>query len=255
MKITKYLTIVATPMIFLGLAPASNAQYINGFTWDRSTAWDISDNVNNTTTGQPDDDAEGNPVWGYTEASQSDSNYGGLSGPDPWYEAGLDLMEWDSGDSQWEGSFNRVIQQAQLGITGSGRPVFATWDNPTGSAITVDITGTVTFTKNINEVGGAQFALVQRTTGGTNTLLDSADWTTGVGVGDTTANFNISATGIVVAAGDQLLFGMREYGTNANRFWYTDDDLTVTVVPEPSSYAVIVGLIGLGFAIWGRRRS
>lgn len=83
-----------------GAGVAAGQMYPAGFVWSRAADWTprpVSDE--NTSNGNPDDDAAGRPAWVY-EYSELPGGAGPIGSPSPWYEPGnspvVVPMVWDS---------------------------------------------------------------------------------------------------------------------------------------------------------------
>lgn len=146
-------------------------------------------------------------------------------------------------------------------------------DNTAGNLFISDESNVIQ--TNIN-VTGALFTFSYTVTGlevGETLSLDSAsidytnfgntvrvDFTEGAfatenpATGDGTFTGNLTSVGLTNGDVATIRFGMRD---NVGATTYTFDNLVLngTVVPEPSSYALLVGLAGLGFAMVRRRRA
>ena len=147
----------------------SDTAYSVGHVWNRQADWTVRPSSDHgTTNGNPDDDALGNPVWGYQYYADvpDGSDLDTTDGVTPWYMR-LDLaepMKWDSswynqpvtywakGDdlfpsagSYWTAHFNTV------GYTYAGNwdcyrqvPLIR-WSNPCDRPVTLDIRGSIEF--------------------------------------------------------------------------------------------------------------
>ncbi len=135
MKTLKLYNAVLTFVIFLLLSLPVNAQYSNGFEWDRYTDYSGIDN--------PHNDQAGNNVWSYEHFTNQDFlNSTALTStvydPPRW---GDDQHNFSAGDQNvnfWQG-----YQIYNMG-PGFPHPYYSTlirWTNPVGDNVDIDFTG------------------------------------------------------------------------------------------------------------------
>jgi GNAT superfamily N-acetyltransferase len=129
-----------------------------GFVWDRSEEWTPGTAVGEP-TGNPDDDVLGRPVWFY--GSTTDRS-------DTWYAAAPLRHVWDrewcsqTGNSCWvreddEGPFFRSTVIFQ---TDSAHFPIVRWQNPTGRALRLHITGEIAVSWRITPKDGTRTRIV-----------------------------------------------------------------------------------------------
>jgi fibronectin-binding autotransporter adhesin len=116
----------------------------------------------------------------------------------------------------------------------------------------------VNLTLNVNTAGGAvipgytPYVLIAGT-GATGTGLANSQYS-GLGTSGMDANGNIILTGLTFNFSDPTLQSW--YGTNSYVFLYqngTTDDIEIEVVPEPGTWAMMLGGLGL-LILWQRRK-
>lgn len=87
------LSIVVALMVLSSPWVIAATDYAPGFVWKRQLEW-TPGTTPGTTLGNPDDDAKGNPVWGYEYVSGD-----GIGSSSPWYTQAGTPMVWD--DEWW----------------------------------------------------------------------------------------------------------------------------------------------------------
>ncbi|WP_221031485.1 PEP-CTERM sorting domain-containing protein [Actomonas aquatica] len=83
---------------------------------------------------------------------------------------------------------------------------------------------------------------------GTDTLYVNGDYVSGASVNLSTSILGTTLADIGMVAGESLTLSWSD-GTGGSITF-----AALSAVPEPSTYAMIVGVAGLGFAVWRRRR-
>jgi hypothetical protein len=261
--------LVAT--LVVGLAAGSaEAGYMVGFTWDRSVDYDAG-TVHGSSLGNPNTDAEGNPVWSMESTNSAGD---GLGGANPWYKGATQLQVWDNswygGGPVWARGDNTNPPIGSTGLTHNissggtyGNVPLIRWINPIDRDVQIDIDGdlTVLWRGGGGQAGNVDFdvaiAMVDVSEGTTNLLwgelyekpTDDTSWES--------LSMPVAISGLWLEPGDELLIGHRGQGTAGNTWPNLADNLTLTItgiVPEPSALALaVVGLAGCG-GLLGRRR-
>ena len=184
----------------------------------------------------------------------------GLGGPGGF--TGRVLVAWGEGSNNaWETSdtFLFFDSSPTFDTSGGGSLLWSNLDEFSFAANRGStFAGT---TRAVIQIGGTWYASEAQTfttTVSTYTIdIQDTNWlafTPGTslalsGTGDTLANLN--ASGNLQGVG---LWVNATSGTGSNRQWRVDD-LEITAIPEPSTYAVIAGLLALGLVAWRRRKS
>ena len=122
--------------------------YYPGFTW--SVPQDYNQGtVRNSTAGNPDDDANGNPTWTYEWIDVNN-----LDADPPWYLNKTNLLTWDSyiynrntwGTPYSIGTVNLDGSSMNFHYSAAaiGEVPLVRWTNPTNGPARIDITGRIT---------------------------------------------------------------------------------------------------------------
>ena len=247
--LSKGCVLIATIVAGLVTAPAS-AGYVTGFQWVRSTDW-TPGTVNNSALGNPDGDAMGNPTW-YYERSLG----GNLASANPWYAQPRTPLIWRTGLQQWragtqdESPVVGSLNMAQADINFTFDSPIARWQNPTGSALVVDIgvdTDVVSFRHDANSTQ-LELAIVKMS-GSTFTVLWS-DTTIAPNNGVIQPGGPVTLQNVSLGANDALLFTYRNkldtpLGGNGSTAWYDLASVTIDSmgVPLPASVWSGLGLL------------
>lgn len=248
-------------LVVVSMTRTAYGAYGVGYVWDRTPDYDEG-TTQNSTSGNPNTDAQGQPVWSYGWV-----NGGSFGSADPWYAKNSTLMVWDSawfGRSdlrRWQKADDRypvidqhnLYQGASSGSTAFDSPM-VTWTNPTGSPILVDIAGSPSifwggnFTPGDVELSVA-IAHRQAESGAVTLLHQDTFSNPSPGSGTVNTVFSVDVQDLLLQPNDQLIFTTRaEDPYPFDRFTALTDDIRITIVPEPSVLATV--LIG---CLMGRR--
>ena len=272
----KLLTVAlsATSIFCLQNCTALADSYNPGFTWQRSADWIVQPaSDQGTTHGNPAPDALGNSVWSYEWVQGG----GGLWTANPWYAQPSQKLVWDAnwyttgvpGWARADDAGNRVSQDyppfidqnqltlnlgADLPISSPDQSPVVRWMNPLQQLTQLSIAGTLQVGWQGEDSGypvDVDLVIAQESAGGVfdilfaNTISKPHD--------DSTKEFlNVPVnTFASVKPGDSIIFSLRANGQSAGN-WITlqDDPLTLTIVPEPSTGALVVLTVML---LWVRR--
>lgn len=125
----------------------SNDPYPGGFSWNLLMDY-TAGTVKNSTAGNPDSDANGNPVWSYEWINAKGQTMGS-----PWYATSSQLLTWDSyqyNPLTWAAINNGTVNMNQWNMNfhysspGCDKVPVVRWTNPTGETRTVDMSGRYT---------------------------------------------------------------------------------------------------------------
>jgi hypothetical protein len=142
--------------------PVAPTAYQEAYVWDRSVDWTPGTQPG-TSTGNPDNDLRGNPVWEYVRVTGGD----GVGGANPWYKQTQSLQVWDN---DWYGQAGRwvkadntlpTVTQTGMEIRGTDSPM-AKWLNPTGKPVMIDLAGSLTLSWRGGANGNVDLAVVHK---------------------------------------------------------------------------------------------
>jgi len=249
---------------FDSLSTPTPMDYGDGFVWNRNADYSIGFS-GGSTAGNPTRDANGNRAWRHEYITDSDND--GLVGGSPWYEAPASLMQWDNkwfsstsglwavGDDTPARISDSTFEHTLDNATWIDTLPLARWTNPTGEAISVDLTGEVSVGWDRNSQDDIEFILasVADATGVVTPLVSDV-----FQFGD--GPLAIDVSDVALAPDDQIIYGIRGDGTTG---YVTLNDTGLSlilsvptgVIPEPSALLVwsLLGAVGVG-AAWRRRK-
>jgi hypothetical protein len=215
----------------------------------------------------------GNPVWSYEWVQGG----GRLSTATPWYTQPSQRLVWDAqwyvtGVAGWARAddigngvsqdYTPLVTQAAmtqnlspaLPISSPDQEPIVRWLNPASYTLDLSVAGTLRVEWTGEGTGypvNVDLVLAQESAGGSFSILFAT--TVSKPHNDSTPEtldvpLNSSA---VVSAGDSLLLSLRADGQNLHNWVILDDALTITIIPEPSGFALLA--VGAG-ALLGVRR-
>jgi len=258
-----WLSALVIALVVVAPAMSAHAGYYYGFVWDRSADYDPG-TTHGSSAGNPNTDAQGATVWSMESTNSAGT---GLGGANPWYTVATQLQVWDDswygGGPTWArgDNSNPPIGSTSLTHNISNSSVHSNiplirWLNPLDETGILQITGTLTenWRGASNACGNIDFdvAIVH---------YDASALTYDVLYGelfekphDDTRLESLSdsiALSVLVEPGDQIIVSHRGRATSGNSWPNLSDDLTLRLVPEPTSLA----LLGLGaLGLFRRRR-
>lgn len=245
---------------------ASAAVHAGEITWHRSSDW-VPGAQQGSTQNNPGPAAGGSFVWKYEWAQGG----GPLGSANPWYAQPRQTMKWDglwwqTGAGAWvrDDETSPPIMQDRLihnlhTSTFDTTPV-VTWTNPLDVAAEVSFGGSLTLRwSGKNGLGYAVdvdvlLAIEDGATGALTPLISQtfSKPTPGPSINDEVQIPVEFPSSVVFGAGDRLILthrGRESFGPLG--MWVTVlDDVQMTLVPAPGSFA----LIGLAGAVVARRR-
>jgi hypothetical protein len=256
--------VVGVAVVWAG--PAA-ADYIKGFTWDRSADYDPG-TVPGSSLGNPNTDAEGNGVW---QMESTDLAGDGLGGINPWYQGPTQVQVWDDswygGGPAWTRGDNVNPPMSAGDMTHNvgggtyGNIPLVRWLNPVEHGLFLDIEGTLTerwrggggVSSNVDfDVVIAHYDLSTDTY---NVLFgqlfekptDDNSWED--------LSVPVSISNYWVAPGDAILISHRGLSTAGSTWPNLQDDLVFELhdFPEPGTVTLLV-FGGLGLLARRRRR-
>lgn len=218
----QHTSIFALTLVGMTAVPCT-AQYVTGFTWNHG-ADHTNGTVPGSTTGNPDDDAAGNPAWEHLYFSGGSTR---LSG-NPWTNGTPSLLEWDDDYQGFGDVWVRDDDTSPiLGGDYLQQDIYSTlqytpairWTNPTGRTVTIEVSGYIEIAWD-NWAGGDPSVNVDvvmfhdDVSAGTRTpILSTTVSTPG---GGANAVVQISPTTFIAEPGDQLLYSHRAVAVRPN---------------------------------------
>ncbi len=138
---------VALALASLVSVPCGFAQYSTGFSWNAGQDYQPG-SVHNSSAGNPNLDAEGNPVWNQLVFHGGDVRESGS----PWYDQPFNHMVWDSDYYGFGGHWARADDQSPItntsymqhdlhdSVSFGSAPAYR-WDNPLTTTQTLRLRG------------------------------------------------------------------------------------------------------------------
>lgn len=275
-RFSKIGTLSVTSFLCVTAFLAHASSYGPGFSWQRSADWTVQPvSDQGTTHGNPAADTLGNPVWTYEWVQGG----GGLTTANPWYTQPSQKLIWDA---DWYGhgypvwaraddagngvsqDYTPMIAQTYLTANLANTPPIASpdqsplvrWTNPVNQSVSLGISGTLQIGWG-GETGGypadVELVLARETIAGTFAVLFGA--TVQKPHNDTSFETLDVPVNLLtqINAGDSLIVSLKVDGQSNGNWITVTDPLTLSIVPEPSTFVLsVAGIIAL---VAFRRRS
>lgn len=293
-KANVLLSTVALGSLLLSGAPAAAVEYSPGYLWNRSQQW-TGGTTPGSSAGNPDDDSLGNPVWVHATSVGGGLNSSNpwyaqshelMVWDDYWYGNGGQPV-WARGYQGPETSPSQNLNVnppiSRWALTHDVSVDFHSWQyvpqirwvNPVGDGAIVDVFTYSGHPLIVEWAGGngtapgfdVEFAIAKFDKSSNSYELLFSDLLTNPAPGSTNPPFPRDTTsfrlnGIRFDAGDELVYSARivsdgPVGLNwVNLYDHPFYMKLVTVVPEPSSYALmLLGLGALGIGVRAKRKA